>query len=112
MTTTLITLLLGVGLSALALVATPLAARLTHRMPDPDSGYFSTTLMALLITSAFGGGAISSIIWIAGMGSTAAMVLIPAYVIVMFVVGRFTWKALGPHQHVVPMVPGARPAGA
>lgn len=112
MTTTLLPLLLGVGLSALALVATPLAARFTHRLPDPDAGYFPTTLMALLITAAFGGGAISSIIWISGLGSTAAMVLIPAYAIVMFFAGRFSWKALGPHQHAAPVIVGAHPAGA
>lgn len=112
MTTSLVTLLLGIGLSALALVATPLAARLTHRMPDPDAGYFSTTLMALLITAAFGGGAISAIIWIAGLGPTAAWVLIPAYAIVMFVFGRYTWKALGPNNHAVPVLPGVHPVGA
>jgi hypothetical protein len=108
----MITLLLGVGLSALALIATPLAARVTHRMPDPDAGYFSTTIMALLITSAFGGGAISSIIWIAELGKTAAWTLIPTYIIVMFVAGRFAWRALGPHQPVVAVIPGAHPAGA
>lgn len=112
MTSSLITLLLGIGLSVVALVATPLAARVTHRMPDPDSGYFSTTIMALLITAAFGGGAISSIIWIAGLGKTAALALVPAYIIVMFVAGRFAWKALGPHQQAIPMAPGIRPMGA
>jgi hypothetical protein len=112
MTSHLITLLLGIGLSVIALTATPLAARVTHRMPDPDSGYFSTTIMALLITSAFGGGAISSIIWISGLGPTAAWTLIPAYLVIMFVAGRFSWKILGPRSHAAVAVPGAHPAGA
>ncbi|WPZ37018.1 hypothetical protein T8K17_12865 [Thalassobaculum sp. OXR-137] len=112
MTMSLITLLVGVCLSAVALIATPLAARVTHRMKDPDAGYFSTTIMALLITAAFGGGAISAIIWIADLGKTASWILIPVYFIGMLVAGRILWRVLGPDARRGSTVGGAHPLGA
>ena len=114
MSMSLITLLVGIGLSAVALISTPLAARVTHTMPDPEAGYFSTTLMALLITAAYGGGAISSIMWFAELGKTAAWVLVPAYLIAMIVLGRVVWKILGPRETTVAAVPvtGIQPLGA
>ena len=117
MTMSLITLLVALGLSSVALIATPLAARFTHRMTDPDSGYFSTTMMALLITAAFGGGAISAIIWISELGKTASWILIPVYFIAMLGAGRVSWRVLGPEQMGsnplgAPVVSGAHPLGA
>ncbi|MCR9073710.1 MAG: hypothetical protein NXI18_18650 [Alphaproteobacteria bacterium] len=97
MTSSLITLLVGVGLSLIAIVSTPLAARVTYRQPDPDTGYFSTTIMALLITAAYGGGAISMIIWVSDFGAPATWIMIPAYLIAMAVLGRLVWKLIGPH---------------
>lgn len=112
MSSSLITLLLGVGLSVVALLATPLAARATHRLPTPEAGYVSTTIMALLITAAYGIGAISMIIWISELGATATWILVPAYLAVMLVGGRFVCKALGPQA--APVVPpiGVHPIGA
>ncbi|MDF1790884.1 MAG: hypothetical protein P1U88_03195 [Thalassobaculaceae bacterium] len=112
MSSPLITLVLAVSLSAIAIVATPLAARVTHRLPNPEAGYFSTTIMALLITAAYGIGAISAIIWISEFGSTAAWILIPAYLVTMLIVGRVAWKILGPHQATVLPAAGIRPLGA
>lgn len=105
-------MLLGVGLSLIALVATPLAARVTHRRPDPDSGYMSTTIMALLITAAYGVGAISMIIAISDLGSTATWILIPAYCVAMVAGSRLAWKTLGPDAATAAPKAGVSPLGA
>jgi hypothetical protein len=112
MTVSLVAPLLGIGLSAVALIATPLAARVTHRMPDPESGYFSTTVMALLITAAFGGGGISTVVWIAEFGKTATWILVPAYIVFMVVAGRIAWRLFGPQDPSRVRMPGGHPLGA
>lgn len=106
MSSTLATLLLGLGLSALALVAVPLAARLTHNLPDPEAGFVSTTIMGLLITACFGVGAICMIIGLSDFGSFAAWFLIPAYLIALPVLGKVAWMFLGPDR-----LSGRLPAG-
>lgn len=112
MTSPLITPFLGVGLSLIALISTPLAARFTHRQPDPDAGYFTTTIIALLITAAYGSGAISMIMWISDFGKVATWILIPSYLVAMAVAGRMIWKVLGPHAEPTAPKAGIRPLGA
>lgn len=92
------TMLLGVGLSALALVATPLAARFARSKPNAESGFLPTTILSVLLTGLFGVGATCVFLGLSDFGSTMAFVAIAVYFVAMAVIGRFLWPLLGPDR--------------
>ncbi len=100
MSSTLLTLLTGLGLSAFSLVATPLAARVTHRMNDPEAGFVPTTILGLLITGCVGVGAICMVIGLSRFGGLASWILIPGYFLALIVLGIVAWRTLGPDRHL------------